>query len=131
MTVTLVILHWLFEIQEIDEEDERIMEAFLSKEPGCQKSLADIIVERIKEKDVSVASGDIKLHFIFFIFVLLFGLFLAWCSTCFGFDFYSCHLWIVLCAENRPVPKLDKSIIDIYKGYLQFPVRIIFYKYVE
>ncbi|KAJ1400271.1 Bystin [Sesbania bispinosa] len=60
--------------EEINEEDERLMEAFLSKEPGCQKTLADIIVQRIKQKDVSVAS------------------------------------------ENRPVPKLDKSIIDIYKG---------------
>ncbi|KAK7316052.1 hypothetical protein VNO77_34713 [Canavalia gladiata] len=60
--------------EEINEEDERVMEAFLSKEQGRQKTLADLIVERIKEKDASVAS------------------------------------------ENRPVPKLDKSIIDIYKG---------------
>ncbi|XP_027358836.1 bystin [Abrus precatorius] len=61
--------------EEINEEDEGLMEAFLSKEQGRrQKTLADLIVERIKEKDASVAS------------------------------------------ENRPVPKLDKSIIDIYKG---------------
>lgn len=63
-----------FDEEEINEEDERLMEAFLSKEPGQQKTLADLIVQRIKEKDASVAS------------------------------------------ENRPVPKLDKSIIDIYKG---------------
>ncbi|KAG5072710.1 bystin-like [Glycine soja] len=60
--------------EEINEEDERLMEAFISKEPGQQKTLADLIVQRIKEKDASIAS------------------------------------------ENRPVPKLDKSIIDIYKG---------------
>ncbi|KAK7284160.1 hypothetical protein RJT34_18901 [Clitoria ternatea] len=60
--------------EEIDEEDERIMEAFLSKDQGRQKTLADLIVERIKQKDASVVS------------------------------------------ETRPVPKLDKSIIDIYKG---------------
>ncbi|CAJ1812894.1 unnamed protein product [Sphenostylis stenocarpa] len=60
--------------EEINEEDERLVEAFFSKEPGQQKTLADLIVQRIKEKDASVAS------------------------------------------EMRPVPKLDKSIIDIYKG---------------
>ncbi|KAG5057201.1 hypothetical protein AAZX31_05G077300 [Glycine max] len=60
--------------EEINEEDERLMEAFALKEPGQQKTLADLIVQRIKEKDASVAS------------------------------------------ENRPVPKLDNSIIDIYKG---------------
>ncbi|XP_027925207.1 bystin [Vigna unguiculata] len=60
--------------EEINEEDERLMEAFLSKDPAQQKTLADLIVQRIKEKDASVAS------------------------------------------EMRPVPKLDKSIIDIYKG---------------
>ncbi|RDX63397.1 Bystin [Mucuna pruriens] len=76
--------------EEINEEDERLMEAFLSKEPGQQKTLADLIVQRIKEKDASVASGNTRLHFIFLI------LFLVW--------------------ENRPVPKLDKSIIDIYRG---------------
>ncbi|XP_014518399.1 bystin-like [Vigna radiata var. radiata] len=60
--------------EEINEEDEKLMEAFLSKDAGQQKTLADLIVQRIKEKDSSVAS------------------------------------------EMRPVPKLDKSIIDIYKG---------------
>ncbi|KAK7267229.1 hypothetical protein RIF29_19894 [Crotalaria pallida] len=60
--------------EEINEEDERIMEAFLSKGQGRQKSLADLVVEKIKEKDASVAS------------------------------------------DIRPEPKMDKSIIDIYKG---------------
>ncbi|XP_054815332.1 bystin [Prosopis cineraria] len=60
--------------EEINEEDERVMEAFLLKDQGRQRTLADLIVERIKEKDAAVAS------------------------------------------EVRPVPKLDKSILDIYKG---------------
>ena len=40
------------------------MEAFLSKDPGQQKTLADLIVQRIKEKDASVASGNTWLQFI-------------------------------------------------------------------
>ncbi|KAH1249756.1 Bystin [Glycine max] len=44
--------------EEINEEDERLMEAFALKEPGQQKTLADLIVQRIKEKDASVASGN-------------------------------------------------------------------------
>ncbi|KAK7267228.1 hypothetical protein RIF29_19893 [Crotalaria pallida] len=45
--------------EEINEEDQRIMEAFLSKGQDQQKSLADIVIKKIKEKDVSVAS-DIR-----------------------------------------------------------------------
>ncbi|KAL1337993.1 bystin [Arachis hypogaea] len=41
--------------ENINEEDERIIDTFLSKQPGQQKTLADLIVERIKEKDGSVA----------------------------------------------------------------------------
>ncbi|MED6118447.1 hypothetical protein PIB30_002700 [Stylosanthes scabra] len=60
--------------EKINEEDEKIIEAFLSKQQGQQKTLADLIVERIKEKDGSIA------------------------------------------LENQSVPKLDQSIIDLYKG---------------
>lgn len=70
--VTSVILYWFFQILKIDEEQERLMEEFLSKDPGRQKTLTDSIVQRIKEKDVSVASGNIKRHFIFLIFASLF-----------------------------------------------------------
>ncbi|XP_059434896.1 bystin-like [Corylus avellana] len=59
---------------EIDEEDERVLEAFLRKDAGPQCTLADIIVEKIKQKDAKAAS------------------------------------------EMRPLPKLDSSIIDLYKG---------------
>ncbi|KAF7822529.1 bystin [Senna tora] len=73
--------------EEINEEDEKILEAFLSEDQGRQRTLADLIVERIKEKDAAVASVlEILIYY------------------------------LVLCAEVRPVPKLDKSIIDIYKG---------------
>ncbi|KAK7364911.1 hypothetical protein VNO80_13657 [Phaseolus coccineus] len=82
--------------EEINEEEEQLMEAFLSKDPGQQKTLADLIVQRIKEKDASVASACF--------FCLLGGIILT------------LELTISLCTEMRPVPKLDKSIIDIYKG---------------
>ncbi|PKI34766.1 hypothetical protein CRG98_044833 [Punica granatum] len=60
--------------EEVDEEDEKLLEAFFSKDAGPQRTLADLIVEKIKEKDATVTS------------------------------------------EARPLPKLDKSIIDLYKG---------------
>ncbi|KAI3465976.1 hypothetical protein Pfo_022639 [Paulownia fortunei] len=64
---------WDFE-DEIDEEDEKLLEAFLSKDDPPQRTLADIIVEKIKEKDAQVSSG------------------------------------------MQPMPKLDDSIIELYKG---------------
>ncbi|XP_030461043.1 bystin [Syzygium oleosum] len=60
--------------EEIDEDDEKLLEAFLTKGAGPQRTLADLIVEKIKEKDATVAS------------------------------------------EARPLPKLDNSIINLYKG---------------
>ncbi|KAL7129339.1 hypothetical protein ABFS83_13G060100 [Erythranthe nasuta] len=36
---------------EIDEEDEKLLEAFLSKDDRPQRTLADIIVEKLKEND--------------------------------------------------------------------------------
>lgn len=41
---------------EIDEEDEKLLEAFLSKDAGPQRTLADIIIQKIKENDGNVAS---------------------------------------------------------------------------
>ncbi|XP_030552148.1 bystin [Rhodamnia argentea] len=60
--------------EEIDEDDEKLLEAFFTKDAGPQRTLADLIVEKIKEKDATVAS------------------------------------------EARPLPKLDNSIINLYKG---------------
>lgn len=60
--------------EEIDEEDEKLLEVFLSKNAGPERTLADVIAEKIKEKDEQFSS------------------------------------------EVRPLPKLDTSIIDLYKG---------------
>ncbi|PON89749.1 Bystin [Trema orientale] len=65
-------------LQEIDEEDEKLLEAFLSKDAVPQRTLADIIVAKIKERDANVSS------------------------------------------EVRPLPKLDVSVIDLYKGLGSF-----------
>nr|GMD61839.1 bystin isoform X1 [Ipomoea batatas] len=58
----------------IDEEEERLLEAFLSTNDRPQRTLADIIVEKIKEKDAQAST------------------------------------------ELQPMPKLDDSIIELYKG---------------
>ncbi|KAL5832310.1 hypothetical protein ACOSQ4_017664 [Xanthoceras sorbifolium] len=42
--------------EEIDEDDERLLEAFLSKDAGPQQTLADLIIKKIKEKDANVSS---------------------------------------------------------------------------
>ncbi|KAI5650377.1 hypothetical protein M9H77_36382 [Catharanthus roseus] len=59
---------------EIDEDDEKLLESFMSMDSRPQRTLADIIVERITEKHAQVSS------------------------------------------EARPMPKLDDSIIELYKG---------------
>ncbi|KAH6780816.1 bystin-like protein [Perilla frutescens var. hirtella] len=59
---------------DLNEEEEKLVEAFLSKTDGPQRTLADIIVEKIKEKDAQVSTGE------------------------------------------KPMPKLDNSIIELYKG---------------
>ncbi|KAJ8490276.1 hypothetical protein OPV22_011997 [Ensete ventricosum] len=58
---------------EIDEEDDKVLAAFMSTKSGPQLTLADIIVLRIKEKEADVIS-------------------------------------------EQPLPKLNSSIIDLYKG---------------
>lgn len=60
--------------EEIDEDDEKLLEAFLSKDARPQRTLADLIVDKIKEKDAQVSS------------------------------------------EKQLLPKMDDSIIDLYKG---------------
>ncbi|KAJ4726603.1 bystin-like [Melia azedarach] len=64
--------------EEIDEDDERLLDAFLSKDAGPQLTLADLIIKKIKENDANVAS------------------------------------------EGRPLPKLDESFINLYKGVGEF-----------
>ncbi|KAK6235251.1 hypothetical protein SCA6_010588 [Theobroma cacao] len=64
--------------EEIDEEDEKLLEAFLSRNAGPERTLADLIIQKIKESDANAAS------------------------------------------ETRPLPKLDDSLIDLYKGVGKF-----------
>lgn len=40
------------------EEDERLLDAFLSKDAGPQLTLADLIVARIKENDSSITPSN-------------------------------------------------------------------------
>ncbi|XP_071725972.1 bystin-like isoform X2 [Rutidosis leptorrhynchoides] len=63
--------------EEINEVDEKLLEAFFSKDPRPQRTLADIIVGKIKEKD-QLPTG--------------------------------------LSAGTQSLPKLDDSIIEIYKS---------------
>lgn len=42
--------------EEVDEEDEKLLAAFMSKDAGPQHTLADIILQKIKEKDAEVTS---------------------------------------------------------------------------
>ena len=43
--------------EEIDENDEKLLEAFLSKDAGPQRTLADLIIEKLKKTDANVSSG--------------------------------------------------------------------------
>ncbi|WCJ32794.1 Bystin [Euphorbia peplus] len=64
--------------EEIDEHEERLLESFLSKDAGPQRTLADLIIEKIKQKDMNVSS------------------------------------------EAPALPKLDESLIELYKGLGEF-----------
>ncbi|KAG8639553.1 hypothetical protein MANES_14G152600v8 [Manihot esculenta] len=64
--------------EEIDEDEEKLLEAFLSKEAGPQRTLADLIIEKIKQENANISS------------------------------------------DTQPMPKLDPSIIDLYKGLGEF-----------
>lgn len=50
--------NYLLYQEDIAEEDERLVEAFLSKDVGPQRTLADLIVTKIKENDAIVSSGS-------------------------------------------------------------------------
>lgn len=61
---------WVVQQDQIDEDDEKLLEAFLSTDSRPQWTLADIIVERIKEKDAQVSAG----LFLIFLTIMLFML---------------------------------------------------------
>ncbi|KAL2631213.1 hypothetical protein R1flu_015899 [Riccia fluitans] len=46
------------EFEEVTEEEERIMSMFMASDTGPQRTLADMIMERIKEKDAGISSGS-------------------------------------------------------------------------
>ena len=53
--------------EEIDENDEKLLEAFLSKDAGPQQTLTDLIIDKIKKRDAHVSSGSYY-HMILFYF---------------------------------------------------------------
>uniref|UniRef100_A0A2P2MG89 Bystin n=1 Tax=Rhizophora mucronata TaxID=61149 RepID=A0A2P2MG89_RHIMU len=75
--VTLSVIGKDYE-EEINEDDEKILEAFLSKNAAPQCTLADVIIDKIKQQNANVSS------------------------------------------EMGTLPKLDKSVIDVYKGVSKF-----------
>lgn len=42
---------------EIDEEDEQVLASFMSTNAGPLPTLADIIIQKIKEKEAETTSG--------------------------------------------------------------------------
>ena len=50
----LILLHFLY--QEIAEEDERALEHFMAKDAPARRTLGDIIMEKLTEKQTEVAS---------------------------------------------------------------------------
>lgn len=48
---------------QVNEEEVRLVEAFLSADNRPELTLADIIIGKLKEKDAQVSSGFILIHF--------------------------------------------------------------------
>lgn len=46
-------LLWLL-LQEVDEDDERALEMFMNRNPAPRRTLADIILEKITEKQTEL-----------------------------------------------------------------------------
>uniref|UniRef100_A0A453AKL1 Uncharacterized protein n=2 Tax=Aegilops tauschii subsp. strangulata TaxID=200361 RepID=A0A453AKL1_AEGTS len=49
-------------VTEIDEEDEKALAAFMSKETSSKRSLGDIILQKIREKDATISTYSLQLH---------------------------------------------------------------------
>jgi hypothetical protein len=54
----LIDLNWQVEI---NEEDEKALAAFVSKDNSSQRTLGDIILQKIREKDAEVSAGKCTL----------------------------------------------------------------------
>jgi hypothetical protein len=61
--------------EEIDENDEKLLEAFLSKDAGPQQTLTDLIIDKIKKRDAHVSSGSYYYMILLFFFKISFCLF--------------------------------------------------------
>lgn len=85
--------------EEINEDDEKLFESFFVKDAPRQRTLADIIIKKIKDNDADLAEGLIHV---------------SWCLTLFlkliPFFFISIY------AEERPDPELDPKVTKLYKG---------------
>lgn len=58
------VFYFLFVLQDqVNEEEVRLVEAFLSADNHPELTLADIIIGKLKEKDAQVSSGFILIHF--------------------------------------------------------------------
>ncbi|KAF6141413.1 hypothetical protein GIB67_021229 [Kingdonia uniflora] len=68
--------------EEVDEEEERMLEEFISKDAVKQCTLSDLVINKIREREEQISS------------------------------------------ERRPLPKMDTTVIDLYKG-----VGIFLHKY--
>lgn len=73
--------------EEINEDDEKLFESFFVKDAPRQRTLADIIIKKIKDNDADVAEGLIhvlifdsilKAHSFFFIYMQKSVLTLSW-----------------------------------------------------
>jgi hypothetical protein len=47
---------------EINEEDEKALAAFMSKDNSAQRTLGDIILQKIREKDAEVSVGSVPFN---------------------------------------------------------------------
>jgi len=47
---------WCWQV-EINEEDEKALAAFMSKDKAAERTLGDIILQKIREKDAEVSAG--------------------------------------------------------------------------
>ena len=68
-TRTFTLKHLFY--QQIDAEDEKTLETFMSSQPTERKTLADIIMEKINEKKTEIRSQiSGRLHYIFVAFIV-------------------------------------------------------------
>lgn len=59
----MLIVYVLCESQEdVNEDDEKLFESFFAKNAPPQRTLADIIIKKIKDNDAELAQGLMIIH---------------------------------------------------------------------